>query len=313
MKLNPAASWQQQCFEKQQTKLAWQQEKSTGALPLLQKNTKKPSAIQRGLSLNDVLSRMLPGGVAGLNKAGGTTGLSKQPPTEAEQRKLGEIDLKMKTGAKLSDEEMKLLATHNPMAYQKAKMIKAEREQYQKELSQCRTKEDVEKLRQRKVQQFSAEMQSIQQSGMSKGDKEKAAEFLMMRMAATGQEFKAFTESEQYKSLPSERAEEMRRAAEEQPSLEDSTEELAEAAETDQGESGESAENAPAKTEDAGGGAPSPAGAEPRRPGKTDTGTETPAKTAHKAKAPKAAAPQTPAPQSPAAQGRTDLPFSITV
>lgn len=54
---------------------------------------------------------------------------------------------KLQTGKKLSAQEMDYLRTNDPVSYQKAKEIEAERESYKQELKRCRTKEDVERLR----------------------------------------------------------------------------------------------------------------------------------------------------------------------
>ena len=204
MKLTPAVPWQQQMLEKQQRKLSWQQEEKVTPLAWAQKATEKKasSMVQPGLTLSDVLNGMLPGGVAGLNGSSGTQLASPSQPTEAEQRMLGEIDLKMKTGQALNDDEMKLLEKHNPIAHQKAKQIKAEREQYRKELENCKSKEEVEELKQRQLAKFSAEMQAVQRSSMSKGDKVKAMEFIAMRMAGTENEYQDYVAGARYKGLP---------------------------------------------------------------------------------------------------------------
>lgn len=54
---------------------------------------------------------------------------------------------KLSSGKKLSSEELAYLREHDPTSYQKAKEMEADRENYKRELKQCRTKEDVERLR----------------------------------------------------------------------------------------------------------------------------------------------------------------------
>lgn len=54
---------------------------------------------------------------------------------------------KLRSGKKLSAEELNYLRDNDPVSYQQAKEMDAERESYKRELKQCKTKEDVERLR----------------------------------------------------------------------------------------------------------------------------------------------------------------------
>ncbi|MDL2214033.1 hypothetical protein LJB76_00570 [Clostridia bacterium OttesenSCG-928-O13] len=203
MRLTSAMPWQQQVELKQQKKQGITQDEETRPVSLRQKSAlggKKQAFQAQGMSLADMLQGMIPGDFASAGKTDETTG-AKQIP-EAVRKKLGEIGNKMKSGQALSPKEMELLEKHDPVAYQKAKQIQAERAQYQRELEQCKSKEDVQKLRQRKVAQFSSEVQSVTQSDMSHDDKVKAMELIGMRMANADKVFARFTESAKYKRLP---------------------------------------------------------------------------------------------------------------
>lgn len=103
---------------------------------------------------------------------------------------------KLMAGKPLSDEDLTWLKENDPIQYQKALLIKAEHEAYKKELERCRSKEEVQKLKQRK------EANSIQSSSMSQDDKIKAMQFLEMRRAAIENEHKTFVDTERYKLLP---------------------------------------------------------------------------------------------------------------
>lgn len=115
------------------------------------------------------------------------------------------VHTKLLTGKPLSDEELSWLKENNPVEYQKALIIKAEREMYKKELENCRSKEDVDKVKQRKLEQFCAEANKIQGSSMSRDDKIKAMKFLEMRRMAIEDEHKTFLDTAKYKNLPQKR------------------------------------------------------------------------------------------------------------
>jgi len=73
----------------------------------------------------------------------------------------GTIQLKVQMGQKLSAAEMEKLKEIDPQAYAKAKMIEAEQAAYERKLRQCRTKEDVERLRMTALSSVAANVQSI--------------------------------------------------------------------------------------------------------------------------------------------------------
>ena len=58
-----------------------------------------------------------------------------------------QIDLKLQSGKKLTAEEMDYLQKTDPQKYQKIKSMEAERENYEKELKRCKTKEEVQRVR----------------------------------------------------------------------------------------------------------------------------------------------------------------------
>lgn len=58
-----------------------------------------------------------------------------------------QIDLKLNSGQKLTAEEMEYLRQTDPEKYQKIKSIEAEKENYERELKRCKTKEEVQRVR----------------------------------------------------------------------------------------------------------------------------------------------------------------------
>lgn len=115
------------------------------------------------------------------------------------------IYTKLQAGQALTDEEMAWLRTNNPEMYQKALLIKLEREMYKKELENCLSKEDVAKVQQRKMQTFCSQASDILGSSMSKEQKLEAMDFLEMRRKAVENEHQTFIESNRYKQLPQKR------------------------------------------------------------------------------------------------------------
>jgi len=59
----------------------------------------------------------------------------------------GQIELKLMSGKRLTAAEMDYLKEHDPQTYQKAKAIEMEREAYERELKNCKTKEEVERVK----------------------------------------------------------------------------------------------------------------------------------------------------------------------
>lgn len=57
------------------------------------------------------------------------------------------IYLKLKSGKKLTAEELEYLRDNDPEAYKEAKEIEAEQKRYEEELKSCKTKEDVDALK----------------------------------------------------------------------------------------------------------------------------------------------------------------------
>jgi hypothetical protein len=113
------------------------------------------------------------------------------------------IQGKMKAGLRLSANEMEYLRANAPLEYEKAKQIEREREEYKRELERCRTKEDVDKLNQRKMQQFVTEARAVSHNpNIPHEKKQELLEFIGMRMMATMNEHYRFIKTPEYKELP---------------------------------------------------------------------------------------------------------------
>jgi len=116
---------------------------------------------------------------------------------------IASIHGKMMAGKELSKDEMEYLRANNPELYQKAVDIQKERELYKQELASCRSKEDVEKLKQRRLHQFASEAKAISSNpNIPKAKKLELLEFLTMRMNGIINDHAKFIESREYQALP---------------------------------------------------------------------------------------------------------------
>lgn len=75
----------------------------------------------------------------------------KEKEKENKDEALSSIHNKINAGVKLTPDEMKYLQVKDPDMYQKLKNLENEKKQYERELKQCKTKEEVEKLKFSKV------------------------------------------------------------------------------------------------------------------------------------------------------------------
>lgn len=127
------------------------------------------------------------------------------------------LDGKLKAGGLLTDDELEYLRTNSPELYQKAIEIRREREQYKKELENCKTKDDVEKLNAGKMQRFLSAVHNINGNpNITSGKKRELLEQITRRLMGVLSEHSAFTKSKEYADLPREaelREEEKRRKA----------------------------------------------------------------------------------------------------
>ncbi|MEG2054465.1 MAG: hypothetical protein RR052_05925, partial [Oscillospiraceae bacterium] len=75
-------------------------------------------------------------------------------------KKMQSIYQKLDCGKKLSHKEMEYLKEKNPELYEKVKRIQEEREEFEKKLSQCKTKEDVAMLQTQKSHEIALRAKS---------------------------------------------------------------------------------------------------------------------------------------------------------
>lgn len=115
------------------------------------------------------------------------------------------IDAKLKSGKKLSPQEMDYLREHSPELYKKAVEVTREREAYERELKQCKTKEAVQKLNMRYSQAFLNEVKTINgNANIPKAKKLELLDQITRRSMAIIDSHTTFIQSKEYAQLPSE-------------------------------------------------------------------------------------------------------------
>jgi len=116
------------------------------------------------------------------------------------------IDGKLKAGLSLTTGELDYIRSNEPDLYQKALEIERERKQYRKELESCKTKEDVERLKSRKMQGFITEANSIKSNPNIPIEKKiERLEQISRRMMAINNEHGSFIKTTKYAKLPTEK------------------------------------------------------------------------------------------------------------
>jgi len=118
-------------------------------------------------------------------------------------KKIEDIKNKMKSGKRLSHDEKEFLRINDPALYEKAIKIEKERDEFRRALANCKTKEEVMRLKVSKSLELKTEAQAMSckfKDGQEKDD----SEFIAMRMMAIFDEFADFIKSEEYSDIPNE-------------------------------------------------------------------------------------------------------------
>lgn len=143
--------------------------------------------------------------------------------TAADMRKsnvMSSLDGKLKAGMRLSLEEMDYLKLNHPELYRKAVEVEQERANYKRELANCKTKEDVERLNTQRSQRFLSEAKAITGNpNIPQGKKLELLDQISRRMMGVRSEHTTFVSKPEYADLPreAELAEEKKRKKKEVP------------------------------------------------------------------------------------------------
>jgi hypothetical protein len=158
----------------------------------------------------------------------------------AQNREAGQktdIDNKIMTGQTLTPEEEKYLEQNDPAALQKYKEIKAEKKAYEEKLKNCKTKDEVQRLKTETMGEYAAAMKKIENNPyIPMSEKLAKAEELLAKTRNVQEAELTFIRSSAYAMLPTEGEEAKERAEETRSEQEQTMEELSEATEDNSAE-----------------------------------------------------------------------------
>ncbi len=107
------------------------------------------------------------------------------------------IFAKLMAGQELSPSELEYLKEADPELYEKAVKVANERKEYERKLKQCKSKDEVEKVKLEKLSNLSSEMVPA-----SAPNSYETNTFVTMRTNAVMDEHTKFVNSERYRKLP---------------------------------------------------------------------------------------------------------------
>lgn len=203
------------CTQTMKLQMKWQQRKSSG--DYLTKGYSGTKESQKDQELQDPQSRLLE---------------SMKPDESASMRQ--QISTKMMAGKRLSSAEMEYLKENDPQTYQKARTIEMEREAYERRLKQCKTKEEVQRVKFSQAASSLATVKNVESNpSIPKGQKLALIMQELHKFNAMSDTDRAYMQSKDYQSLPTEAEkrkaeEELEKAEKAEMGIEDRTDDSAE-------------------------------------------------------------------------------------
>ncbi|MBU5475180.1 hypothetical protein KQI72_00440 [Eubacterium sp. MSJ-21] len=141
--------------------------------------------------------------------------LERQAQTERERSATSELYTKLKTGGTLTEEEIAYLKEHDPEALAEYEKAQTEKKAYENALKNCRTKEDVQRLKLNRMGSFAAQAKEIASNPYIPKDKKvELMQRLNNEVCMIRDAHQAFEKSRAYEELPEEQ--ELRREAAEE-------------------------------------------------------------------------------------------------
>ena len=114
-----------------------------------------------------------------------------------------ELQAKLDSGQELTPEEEQYLEKVNPYALKEHEKLKEEVAAYRKQLQNCRTKKDVEKLKLYKMGQFMSEVKTVSNDPhIPKAKKKAMLEQILKRTYAIEKEHNDYTKTPEYQAKP---------------------------------------------------------------------------------------------------------------
>lgn len=131
--------------------------------------------------------------------------MRRQEENEDDDKMLTDINNKIAVDQELTPEELRYLQNKNPSLYQKVKNIENEKKQYEKDLENCKTKEEVERLKMNKVSSALSAIKSAESDpNLPESAKLAVAQGELRRMNALNKILAKFVERGEYDKLPAE-------------------------------------------------------------------------------------------------------------
>lgn len=131
--------------------------------------------------------------------------MHRQEENEDDDKMLTDINNKIAVDQELTPEELRYLQNKNPSLYQKVKNIENEKKQYEKDLKNCKTKEEVERLKMNKVSSALSAIKSAESDpNLPESAKLAVAQGELRRMNALNKILAKFVERGEYDKLPAE-------------------------------------------------------------------------------------------------------------
>lgn len=122
-----------------------------------------------------------------------------------ESNQMAAIDAKLKSGKRLTQEEIDYLKKNNPTAYQNYLEVQQEKESYKRKLKSCKTKDDVDELKVTELGNMAAQSKKIANNPcIPEGQKLQLIGNILQKAAALQEVHMKFVESGAYSSLPTE-------------------------------------------------------------------------------------------------------------
>lgn len=154
---------------------------------------------------------------------------------EAEKRQ--KIDNKIMSGVSLSPEEISYLEKNDPAALKKYRETKEEKESYKEKLRQCKTKEEVDRVKLQKLGELESSLSSVvNDPAVPKSAKLAKAQEILAKTNNIETAHLEFVKSAEYQSMPTEEEKKEQEAADNEISDEITSDEITDSKKVDDNE-----------------------------------------------------------------------------
>ena len=154
---------------------------------------------------------------------------------EAEKRQ--KIDNKIMSGGSLSPEEISYLEKNDPAALKKYRETKEEKEDYKEKLRQCRTKEEVDRVKLQKLGELESSLSSVvNDPAIPKSAKLAKAQEILAKTNNIETAHLEFVKSAEYQSMPTEEEKKEQEAADNEISGKITSDEITDSKKADDAE-----------------------------------------------------------------------------